>query len=214
MNNIHNFLTNKKIVFYGPAFTKDKDSLNLDTFDYVIITNNMVSIFFEKYPNLLNCKVILVTNILYTKFHIQTILQYDRNIALYFTACDVAGNILKQSISKSKIHIMGIPHFQFGIPLILTRILIFLYCVQFKELYITGATFYNATNIHECYEDPRYIIPQARKFNVFSMDSQKHNIPYNIYVARSICLQKQNITLCNELNSVIWNQKNERTILT
>ena len=39
----------KKIMFYGPGNTSDKDTLDISYFDYIIITNNMVELFFNKY---------------------------------------------------------------------------------------------------------------------------------------------------------------------
>ena len=32
--------------FYGPAATKDKKTIEIDEYDYVILTNNAISFFF------------------------------------------------------------------------------------------------------------------------------------------------------------------------
>ena len=39
-------MENKNILFYGPGNTIDKKNLNINDYDYVIITNNMINIFF------------------------------------------------------------------------------------------------------------------------------------------------------------------------
>lgn len=87
----------KKIIFYGPADTSDKKILDIRSFDYIIITNNMLDIFFSKYDKNLSCKIIHLVNQLYSLNYIDTIKRYSDNIPsnIRYTrmVCDFNKNI-------------------------------------------------------------------------------------------------------------------------
>ena len=72
----------KKIMFYGPGNTSDKDTLDISYFDYIIITNNMVELFFNKYGEELSCKIIHLVNQLYSLTHLDTIKKYSDKIEI------------------------------------------------------------------------------------------------------------------------------------
>ena len=72
----------KKIIFYGPANTCDKKSLDIRSFDYVIITNNMLETFFNRYNENTYCKIIYLVNKLYSLNYVDTIKRYADKIEM------------------------------------------------------------------------------------------------------------------------------------
>jgi hypothetical protein len=193
-------MENKNILFYGPGNTIDKKNLNINDYDYVIITNNMINIFFDKYKNFTS-KIILYTNALYTKNYLNIIELYDKHIDTYIVVNEESKNILNKfnkniivSINDNKI-----------IPLGLTRCLNILSNIKFKSLYITGVTFYKNKNLKECYEN-NYIVKEGLFYNIFNRDSKVHNIYFDFLYTKKIC-QRANVKMCPELISIMRNTK-------
>ena len=203
---LYTMLNNKKILFYGPANTNDKKTININFYDYVIITNNMISSFFSKYSNI-TCKIIHYTNTLYTKNYIELIKFYSSLISLHFVSGYKSYKIITKHIKTKNIkRLKSIPYgFKRakGIPFILTRLLLFLKYFNFKQLYITGCTFYSSNNINDCYEEKEYIIKEAKYKNIFTDDKNIHNLKYNKYIVKKILKQNPNIKICKELKDVL-----------
>ena len=192
----------KKILFYGPANTVDKEMLNIRNFDYVIITNNILDIFFNKYNENLSCKIIYLVNQLYSLNYKDTIKRYTDKIDIIL-AVGKGYEYLKKNIKNVDIFLMkNIPEIK-GVPLGLSRILKLLENHEFKELYISGVTFYNGDKITDCYED-NYLTEEGKIYNIFNKDKGVHNIPSNKRYTRMVCDSNKNITMCRELHDVLY----------
>ena len=193
----------KKIMFYGPGNTSDKDTLDISYFDYIIITNNMVELFFNKYGEELSCKIIHLVNQLYSLTHLDTIKKYSDKIEIIIPV-EKGYNYLKSNMNRDKIYKSpNVPSVR-GVPLGLSRILKLLDKAMFKELYITGVTFYSGSKIEECYENTQYIIKEGRKYNIFDADKKKHNLQSNITYTKKICNSNKNITMCKDLQDILY----------
>lgn len=192
----------KKILFYGPANTVDKEILNIRNFDYVIITNNMLDIFFNKYNENLSCKMIYLVNQLFSLKYRDTIKRYADKIDIILTV-GKGYEHLKKKIKNIDIFIMkNVPEIK-GVPLGLSRILKLLENLEFKELYISGVTFYNGDKITDCYED-NYITEEGKIYNIFNKDKGVHNIPSNKRYTRMVCDSNKNIKMCKELKEILY----------
>ena len=197
--------TNKKILFYGPANTTDKDFINLNDFDFIILTNNMINIFFYKYRFITKPKIVLLTNGIYTNNNIKTILKWDHRISLYITCSDSSMDKLTRSIRHKLIfniknNIYGSVK---GKPLGLTRFLIIINNINFKFLFISGITFYSNNNLLSNYEKG-YTTNETKKYNIFTGDAKQHDIVSNIiYTLYFIKGHRGNINICNELKNIL-----------
>ena len=194
----------KKILFYGPANTKDKNTLDINYFDYTIITNNMISIFFDKYGKNLSCKIIHLSNQLYTLNYIDTIKKYSNNIDVFFVVNKLSYNYIKKYIKKNIFICKFNNNTVKKTPLGLTRILNFMNNINFKELYISGVTFYKADKIEDCYEK-KYIVKEGMIYNIFNKDKDVHDILSNIRYTKNICKNSLHIKLCEELKNILYN---------
>lgn len=202
---------NKKIIFYGPARTTDKEFIDVNEYDYVIITNNMINIFFDKYNEKLYCKVILLVNKLYALKYTETIKKYINDIYIIFVIEEVYG-YLRKNIKKTNIfRIPAVPGVR-KVPLCLSRILYLLKNKGFKELYITGVTFYKEKKIEECYED-NYMVEESKKYNIFNKDKHVHDIISNIRYTRRMCDKNNNISMCKELFDILYKKKGKTIII-
>lgn len=194
----------KKIMFYGPGNTSDKNTLDISYFDYIIITNNMVELFFNKYGDELSCKIIHLVNTLYSLTHLDIIKKYSDKIEIIISI-KKGYNYLKSNMNRDNIyripkHVPSVC----GTPLGLSRILMLLDKAMFKELYITGVTFYSESKIEECYENTQYIIKQGYKYNIFNADKKKHDLQSNITYTKKICNSNKNITICKDLQDILY----------
>jgi hypothetical protein len=137
---------NKKILFYGPANTKDKETIDINNYHIVIITNNMCENFFNKYNVKPTVLIYLLTNKIYSLKYNHIIQKYINKITLIFTISQTSKNHLVGKIDANKIHILERTS-QFNmmkyIPLCLTRMLMHLENYKFKTLHIIGCTFYD-----------------------------------------------------------------------
>lgn len=192
----------KKILFYGPANTCDKKSLNICNFDYIIITNNMLDIFFTRYNENFSSKIIYLTNELYSLNYIDKIKNYTDNIEIILTV-GRGYEYLKKQIKNVNIFYMPDIHEIKGTPLGLTRILKLLENQEFKELYISGVTFYTGDKITDCYED-NYITKEGKIYNIFNKDKGVHNISSNKRYTKMVCDSNKNITMCKELHNILY----------
>lgn len=197
---------NKKILFYGPANTKDKKTININDYDFVIITNRMLEIFFTRYPGELQCKVISMCNNLFSRTHIDIMKKYEKNVHCFFLVnIKKFENIFNYINHKKLIILPKFTHTKGLVSLGLSKILDLLKNVQFDELYITGCTIYCEKNITDCYE-PGYMIPQGLKCNIFKNDKDKHNIEKEIEYVKKMCESNKKIILCDELNNRIYSK--------
>jgi len=196
----------KKILFYGPANTIDKNTLDINSFDYIIITNNMINIFFNKYGDNLSCKIIHLTNQLYTLIYIDIIKKYSNNIDIFFVVDKRSHEHIRKYV-KNPIYICQFNNINNMIkkkPFGLTRILNFINDVNFKELYISGVTFYMGNTIEDCYEK-NYMIKEGKKYNIFKKDKHVHDKLSNINYTKKICDSNKNISMCKELKDILCN---------
>lgn len=193
----------KKIMFYGPGNTSDKDTLDITYFDYIIITNNMVELFFNKYGEELSCKIIHLVNQFYSLTYLDTIKKYSDKIEIIIPV-EKGYNYLKSNMNRDKIYKSPNVRSIRGVPLGLSRILKLLDKAMFKELYITGVTFYSGSKIEECYENTQYIIKEGRKYNIFNADKKLHDLQSNITYTKKICNSNKNITMCKDLQDILY----------
>ena len=193
----------KKIMFYGPGNTSDKDTLDITYFDYIIITNNMVELFFNKYGEELSCKIIHLVNQFYSLTYLDTIKKYSDKIEIIIPV-EKGYNYLKSNMNRDKIYKSPNVRSVRGVPLGLSRILKLLDKAMFKELYITGVTFYSGSKIEECYENTQYIIKEGRKYNIFNADKKLHDLQSNITYTKKICNSNKNITMCKDLQDILY----------
>lgn len=184
-------MENKNILFYGPADTIDKSNLDIHKYDFIIITNNMISIFFDKFKDI-KSKIILLSNDLYTKKYLDTIKLYDKYIYSYITRSVEAREQLK-IFNKPII----VSRNNYYIALGLTLVLNILSNINFKELYITGVTFYN-TSFNNFYEK-NYMVKEAVKSNIFKNTPHKPHIDYAY--TKNFCKRK-NVYVCPELSKL------------
>ena len=196
---------NKRILFYGPAQTLDKQYINVNNYDYVIITNNLITLFFDKYKLNQQCKIIHLSNHLYTLNYIENLKRNEKKIELFLFIDIPSFNNAKKYIACEKLFLLPSNYnvITKKIPLCLPRILNFLEKSNFKELYITGCTFYKENKIEDCYEE-NYMVKEGKKHNVFSNDSKKHDIQDNINYVKDICENNKNIILCKELQQRLY----------
>ena len=194
-------LHNKKILFYGPGPTLDKPELNINTYDYIFITNNMITIFFDKYDISDNQKIIMLCNQLYCLNYYNNLIKYENKIDIFLFISILSVNKIKNVLNNQKIALITNMNYIKKTPLGLTRILNFLENIDFKKLYITGVTFYRETNIDKCYED-NYIVNEGKKFNIFKRDKHVHDMPANINYTKQICSKNKNITYCDEMKKI------------
>ena len=192
----------KQIVFYGPADTCDKKTLDINNFDYIIITNNMLDIFFKRYNENLSGKIIYLTNQLYSLNYMDKIKNYTDKIEIIL-AVGKGYEYLKKHLNNVNIFYMQDIHEIEGVPLGLTRVLKLLENQQFKELYISGVTFYSGNKITDCYED-NYITKEGKIYNIFNKDKGVHNISSNKRYTRMVCDSNKNITMCKELKEILY----------
>ena len=163
----------------------------------------MVELFFNKYGEELSCKIIHLVNQLYSLTHLDTIKKYSDKIEIIIPV-DKGYNYLKSNMNRDKIYKSpNVPSVR-GVPLGLSRILKLLDKAMFKELYITGVTFYSGSKIEECYENTQYIIKEGRKYNIFDADKKKHNLQSNITYTKKICNSNKNITMCKDLQDILY----------
>jgi len=199
---MESLLSNKKILFYGPALTDDKKKIILNDYDYIIITNNMISIFFDKY-NYTKNNIIYLSNQLYSMNYIDNILKYDSYIIKYLLVTKKSYDYLKKYINEDKIYLLKSFSLNRTIPLGLSRILELIKNIKFKKLYITGVTFYNEGNINKCYEK-KYMIKESMVYNIFNKDKNIHNIEYNKIFTKKICNKNNNIELSPILKKILF----------
>jgi hypothetical protein len=195
--------TNKRILFYGPANTLDKPFLNINDYDYIIITNNLITRFFDKYKLKPHCKVIHLCNQLYTLNYINNLWKYEKNIYFFLFINKKSLSYAEKYLERQKLCQLPLFSINKKIPLGLSRILNFLKNTNFKELYITGCTFYNEKKIEDCYE-VKYMIKEGKKNNIFSADKTKHSLQDNINYVKNICKNNKNIILCEELLQILY----------
>lgn len=194
-------MENKNILFYGPGNTIDKKKLNINNFDYIIITNNMISIFFNKFKDI-EAKIILYTNALYTKNYLNIIEEFDKYIDTYIVVNEECRDVLNK-FGKNIILSLNTNNI---IPLGLTRCLHILSKINFKSLYITGVTFYKNKNLKECYEN-NYIVREGLIHNIFNKNIRSvHNIYSDFLYTKKFCM-RENVNVCPELFSIIRNTK-------
>jgi len=176
--------TDKTVLFYGPAPTLDKEHLNIDDYDYTIITNHMVSIFFQKYTPQ-HTKVILYANALYMKNYFQHIRDNYQKLYGFIVIGDGHADKIRSLDAKIPI-LMNSFRLKNKTPLGLTRILHILQkSGTFQKLYITGVTFYENTKSIENNYEANYITKLGKKYNILQLDRNTHSLPDNIQYTRN-----------------------------
>ena len=203
---------NKKILFYGPADTEDKKYIDVNNYDFVIITNRMLEIFFNRYKDKLKCNIISMCNNLFSRTHVDIMQKYEKRVDYFFLVNTKSFEHVSNYIVRKKLFIL--PKFTHTIGLVslgLSKILNILKNVKFDELYITGCTIYCEKNIKSCYENG-YMIPEAIECNIFNMDKDKHNIQKEIKYVKKICKSNKKIILCDELKKRIYESDKQHSL--
>lgn len=186
---------NLNILFYGPANSEEKNNLDINSYDIVFITNNMINIFFNKYINI-KPKIILLSNQYFSLHNSNEIEKYANHIFLIYV-------ISKKSIKSLKNKKINIPilliknNSKFKImktPLGLTRVLMLLEDKNYKSLNIIGCTFYNNTNT--IYEKNYQRVNQIEDLKT------KHNLDSNIEYLKYF-MTKKKINISIELSNIL-----------
>ena len=200
-------LKGKKLLFLGPAPTKDKKDLDVNVFDYVIITNNAITTFFARYRPNSTTRVIAFVNRLYSNTHPDRIRQHAQGVAHWLSVHSPSDDALRLLANAARVKSEDIGCVGGGHSLGLNKVLKWLKAsnAMHSELHITGATFYRegaySRNIHACYE-PEYIIPLGLVYNIFGRDTH-HNIPKEANITRSLVVTDPRVSLCVELAEVL-----------
>ena len=182
---------NKKILFYGPALTKDKESININNYDIIIITNNMCDNFFKKYNVKPPVLIYLICNQTYCMNYYNTIKTHIDKIDIVLTWSLKAKNFLTDKLKVNKIHILennSLFNMMNYVPLCLTRILRHLEKYQFNRLHIIGCTFYD--NKKPFYEENYQLNTPSDKLHNFSL-----NLDYLKYFIKN----RNNVQMSDEL---------------
>jgi|LakMenEpi03Aug12_release.lakeMendotaPanAssembly.Ray.scaffolds.fasta_scaffold687251_1 hypothetical protein len=192
---------NLNILFYGPANTEEKNNLDINSYDIVFITNNMINIFFNKYINInIKPKIILLSN-QYFSLHNNSneIEKYANHIFLIYV-------INKKSMKSLKNKKINIPvlliknNSKFKLmktPLGLTRVLMLLEDKNYKSLNIIGCTFYNNTNT--IYEKNYQLMTNQYRIEDLKL---KHNLDSNIEYLKYF-MTKKKINISIELSNIL-----------
>lgn len=192
-------LQGKKVLFYGPAPTKDKTDINIDEFDVTIITNNMINLFFDKYKPQ-KTKIVLFVNKLFCKKNYQEINKKSDKISEVWVKSDMRKNssvcqtILQpyfEQILVLKARIESIKKVPLGLPILINHLKSF----ELLKLYISGATFYSG--LYEKYESRYQLNPQKRK------KPSKHHLPSNIQYVKEYVKNNKNVYVCQELKNIL-----------
>jgi hypothetical protein len=190
---------NLNILFYGPANTDDKNNLDINLYDIIFITNNMINIFFNKYINI-KPKIILLSNQYYSLNNSNEILKYINKLFLIYVPTKQSFDFLKQ-IKKINVPILLITNnSKFKImktPLGLTRVLMLLEDKNYKSLNIIGCTFYNNTNT--IYEKNYQIMTNQYRIEDLKL---KHNLDSNIEYLKYF-MTKKKINISIELSNIL-----------
>jgi hypothetical protein len=190
---------NKKILFWGPGNTDDKKDIDKNNYDYIIITNNMITMIDEFPPQ----KVILLSNKLYTKKYYHHIKEHHKKLfKIIVTSKESYGILFNLGIHNVLVQV-GQSHYIKKIPLGLSRILHMLESSAFSNLYITGVTFYNNPHIENNYIE-NYMVNEGKTCNVFAKDKEKHNIKENIKYLKRFIKYKGRTTISPELQKIIY----------
>jgi len=191
---------NSRILFFGPGDTKDKLTLNLNDYDYIIITNNMINLFFQNKSY--KSKIILLTNKLFTLNYSEDIKKHNDKIYCYLTSSNIALQHLK-NITKKEIYLLNKEDIVKGVPLGLTSVLIYLKNINFKHLYITGVTFYSNKQDIESNYVTNYMVKEGYEYNVLNMDKELHNIDSNIKYLCNFLKNNHNTYISDELKQIL-----------
>ena len=187
---------NLNILFYGPANTEDKINIDINLYDIVFITNNMINIFFNKY-NDIKPKIILFSNQYFSLNNSKEILKYINKLFLIYVPSKQSIDFLKQ-IKKINIPIFLIPNnSNFKIiktPLGLTRILMLLENKNYKSLNVVGCTFYN--NKDTIYEKNYQILNPIEELK------KAHNLDSNIEYLKYF-MTKKTINISIDLSNLL-----------
>ena len=165
---------NLKILFYGPANTEDKNNIDINLYDVVFITNNMINIFFKKYDNI-KTKIILLSNEYFSLNNSNDIVKNINKVFLIYVSSLKALDFLKK-IKLIKIPILMITNnSNFKViqtPLGLTRVLMLLENEKYNSINVVGCTFYN--DLNTVYEKNYQLL------NPFEELKKQHNLNSNI----------------------------------
>ena len=186
---------NKKILFYGPSNTKDKETIKINNYDIIIITNNMCEIFFNKYNVKPSVLIYLLSNKNYSFNYYSSIQKYLDKINIIFTISQTSKDFLGSKIDVNKIQVLERPskfNMMNHVPLCLTRMLMHLENYKFELLHIIGCTFYN--NPNDMYE---------KNYQLMVPNHTMHNLPLNIDYLKYFLKDRNNIYVSDELQEIL-----------
>ena len=188
--------TDKTVLFYGPAPTHDKEHLHVDDYDYTIITNHMISIFFQKYTPQ-KTKVILYANALYMGNYFKHIQEHYTKLHGVIVVCESHAQKIR-TLDKTIPVIVNSFRLKGKAPLGLTRFLDILQkSGPFQKLYITGVTFYENKKAIEKNYEANYITELGKKYNILQLDRNTHSLPDNIqYTHTFIQKYRETVDMC------------------
>jgi hypothetical protein len=198
-------LQGKKVLFYGPAPTKDKADIDIDEFDVTIITNNMISLFFDKYKPQ-KTKIVLFVNKLFCKENYQEINKKSDKISEVWVKSDMRKNssvcqpILQpnfEQILVLKARIKSIKKVPLGLSILINHLKYF----ELLKLYISGVTFYSG--LYEKYESGYQLKSPRKGKKIKNIISSKHHLPSNIQYVKEYVKNNKNVYVCQELKKVL-----------
>lgn len=203
MNKFLSELKNKKILYFGPGNTSDKSNLNINDYDYVIITNMMINIFHKKY-DIKKPKIIGFLNHGFTQTYPEIIKKQSKYIYKYIFVLKEDINFIKKYISEDKM-LLSVFNLRRRVPLGTARALNLIKKTNFEKLYITGVTFYQEKELNKVYADKDYIdVPTKKCHNRDILQQKCHNIKDNIEYTKKICQENNKIIVCEELKNILY----------
>lgn len=197
-------LQGKKVLFYGPAPTKDKADIDIDEFDITIITNNMINLFFDKYKPQ-KTKIVLFVNKFFCKEKYQEINKKSDKISEVWVKSDMRKNsstcqpILQpyfEQILILRSRIESIKKVPLGLSILINHLKSF----ELLKLYISGVTFYSG--LYEKYESG-YQLKNSQNGKKIKNITPKHHLPSNIQYVKEYVKNNKNVYLCQELKNIL-----------
>ena len=188
-------VNNKKILFYGPAPTEDKKTLDINNFDLIIITNEMVHMFFKKYERVIP-RVILLANSFFCRNHYRKIAENSENLSgVWVKGADSYKKVCKAgvrnaAIIETKVESMEEP---LGLNIVLNHLKLQNPRKLNMYLYITGVTFYS--DLYSTYEDGYQLV----KKNGMSHDIKKNIDHFKQFVKEGYA----RVETCDELKKIL-----------
>lgn len=179
----------KKILFYGPGVKAEEPDVN--SYDFVIITNNQVSFFFNEHK--VETKVLLWVNGYFGKHGLDNVRPYANFIFGSISGKKTCDRLAEMGV-RQKLHIKRVKGFK-KIPLGLTKILNFLNDYNFKQIDIVGIDFFEGERLYEHNDYPLPGTAHETKEKEIQSIEDGHGIAENKAYLKRFMEERKNVRL-------------------